>query len=304
MNTPLSTQAPDSLPEPDLSYASYFDDPVKRRLIRSVERVSGQPKIKELYDHYRAHLADDVPFFEAAMRLLKLDVQFSASRHAEIPATGPLVIVANHPFGVLDGLVISWIISCRRSDFKVLTNSALDGVPEAKPWLLPVDFSGTKDAIAANVAMRRDALNHIKSGGCIIVFPGGGVATTPRPFDRTAVDDAWKPFTAKLITHSKAHVTPIYFEGQNSRLFQLASHFSLELRLALVFREVKRRMGKPVSVEIGQTLSPEDISGAGKRDELMTFLREKTYALAGPKRHERYRKAAIRFQKKKPLVYR
>ena len=290
--------------EPDLSYASYFEHPVKRRFIRSVERVSGQPKIKQLYDHYRAHLAEDMPFFEAAMRLLELDVQMSASRLSEIPATGPLVVVANHPFGVLDGLVISWLISLRRSDFKVLTNSALDGVPEAKPWLLPVDFAPTKEAIAANVAMRRNALAHMKSGGCIIVFPGGGVATTPRPFDRTAVDDAWKPFTAKLITHSKAHVTPIYFEGQNSRLFQLASHFSIELRLALVFREVKRRMGKPVPVEIGQTLAPDDISNAGKRSELMDFLRDKTYELAGPQQHDRYRKAAIRFQKKKPRVYR
>ena len=99
-------------------------------------------------------------------------------------------------------------------------------------------------------------------------------------------------------------MTPIYFEGQNSRLFQLASHFSLELRLALVFREVKRRMGKPVLVEIGKTLAPGDISNAGKRSELMDFLRDKTYELAGAKQHDRYRKAAIRFQKKKPLVYR
>lgn len=289
---------------PALSYASYFDDPVKRRFIRMVERLSGQPKIKKLYDYYRTHLATDVPFFDAAMRLLDLDVQFSASQHTKIPPAGPLVVVANHPFGVLDGLVIAWLTSLRRTDFKILTNSALDGIPEAKPWLLPVDFSGTRAALEANIAMRRDAMDHIKSGGCIIVFPGGGVATTPRFLDQMAVDDEWKPFTAKLITHSGAHVTPIYFEGQNSRLFQLASHVSLELRLALVFREVKRRMGKPVPVEIGQTLSLDDLATAGKRKDLMEFLREKTYAMAGPEKHERYRKAGVRFQKKKPLVYR
>ncbi len=289
---------------PELSYASYFEDPVKRRFIRTVERLSGQPKIKKLYDHYREHLSQDVPFFEAAMRLLDLDVRFSASRHAEMPKDGPLVVVANHPFGVLDGLVISWLVSLRRNDFKVLTNSALDGIPEARPYLLPVDFSGTKEATEANVAMRRDAMAHIKAGGCIIVFPGGGVATTPRPFDRTAVDDSWKPFTAKLITHSNASVTPVYFEGQNSRLFQLASHVSLELRLALVFREVKRRMGKALPVAIGETLTPEALAAAGKRRDLMDYLREKTYALAGPERHERYRRAGVRFQQKKPKVYR
>lgn len=289
---------------PDLSYASYFQDPVKRRFIRIVEKLSGQPKIKALYDYYREHLATDVPFFEAAIRLLDLDVNFSASQHTKIPPTGPLVIVANHPFGVLDGLVISWITSLRRPDFKVLTNSALDGIPEAKPWLLPVDFSGTKEAIAANIQMRKDAMTHIKNGGCVIVFPGGGVATTPRLLDKTAVDDAWKPFTAKLITRSGASVTPMYFEGQNSRLYQLASHVSLELRLALIFREVKRRMGKPVPVAIGETLQQDDLANAGKRQDLMDFLREKTYQMADPRMQERLRKAGIRFQRKKPLAYR
>ncbi|KCZ57661.1 lysophospholipid acyltransferase family protein [Hyphomonas chukchiensis] len=294
----------ETLESPELSYASYFDDPLKRRLIRTVERMSGQPKIKQLYEHYRDHLAHDVPFFEAAMRLLDLDVQFSASRLAEIPRTGPLVIVANHPFGVLDGLVICWLVSLRRMDFKVLTNSALDGVPEARPYILPVDFSGTKEALAANVAMRREALDHVKAGGCVIVFPGGGVATTPRPFDRTAVDDEWKPFTAKLISHSGAHVTPVYFEGQNSRLFQLASHFSLELRLALVFREVKRRMGTALPVVIGETLTPDALKDAGKRKGLMEFLRAQTYGLAPVNQTLRYDAATRRFMAKKPLVFR
>ncbi|MCA8897610.1 MAG: lysophospholipid acyltransferase family protein [Hyphomonas sp.] len=296
--------AQDAPPPADLSYASYFDDPVKRRFIRAVERLSGQPKLRKLYEHYRAHLANDVPFFEAAVRLLDLDVRFSASRLADIPREGPLVVVANHPFGVLDGLIICWLISLRRTDFRVLTNSALDGVPEARDYLLRVDFSGTREALAANVAMRKAALDHIKAGSCIIVFPSGGVATTPRPFDRTAVDDEWKPFTAKLITHGNASVTPIYFDGQNSRLFQVASHLSLELRLALVFREVRRRMGKSLRVEIGETLAPDVLATAGKRRGLMEFLRERTYELAGPDQHARLVRAGERFQQRKPLVYR
>lgn len=295
---------PADAPTPELSYASYFQDPVKRRLIRVVEHFSGQPRLKKLYEHYRDHLANDVPFFEAAIRLLNLDVQFSASRLAEIPKDGPLVVVANHPFGVLDGLVICWLVSLRRSDFRVLTNSALDGVPEARDYLLRVDFSGTREAMAANVAMRKAALDHIKNGGCVIVFPSGGVSTTPRPFDRTAVDDEWKPFTAKLITHGNASVTPIFFDGQNSRLFQMASHLSLELRLALVFREVRRRMGKTLQVEIGETLSPDALAAAGKRRGLMEFLRERTYGLAPGQGPLRYQEATRRFMARKPRVFR
>lgn len=289
---------------PELSYAAYFGDPWKRALVRAVERASGQPELARLYTHYREHLANDVPFFEAAVRLLDLQVSFSAGRLAAIPADGPLVVVANHPFGVLDGLVISWLISLRRTDFKVLTNSVLDAVPEAKPWLLPVDFAPTREAVAANVEMRRAALAHVKSGGCVVVFPAGGVSTVPRPFDPLAVDDEWKPFTAKLITQGRASVTPIFFDGQNSRLFQIASHLSLELRLALVFREVKRRMGETLRVEIGETLSPETLDAAGKRKGLMEFLREQTYGLAPDGRASRYRDAGQRFQANKPRIFR
>lgn len=288
---------------PELSYASYFDDPLKRALVRAVEHASGQPKLAKLYAHYRAHLANDVPFFEAAVRLLDIDVSFPAGRLSAMPGEGPLVVVANHPFGVLDGLIISWLISLRRKDFKVLTNSVLDAVPEARPYLLPVSFAATKEAVAANVEMRRVALAHVKGGGCVVVFPAGGVSTVPRPFDPLAVDDEWKPFTAKLITHSRASVTPIFFDGQNSRLFQIASHLSLELRLALVFREVKRRMGETLRVEIGETLSPETLEAAGKRKGLMEFLREQTYGLASDGRAESYREATRRFQAKKPKIF-
>jgi putative hemolysin len=118
------------------------------------------------------------------------------------------------------------------------------------------------------------------------------------------VDDDWKPFTAKLITHGRAAVTPVFFEGQNSRLFQIASHLSLELRLALVFREVRRRMGKTISVGIGETLSPAMLEVAGKRRDLMEFLRERTYGLAPGGRALRYHAATARFMANKPKVFR
>jgi len=289
---------------PELSYAAYFNDPLKRALVRGVERATGQPKLARLYERYRAGELGETGFFEAAIRLLELTILFDEARLADIPADGPLVIVANHPFGVLDGLVISWLIGQRRQDFRVLTNSVLDAVPEAKPFLLPVDFAGTREAVTANITMRKAALAHVKAGGCVIVFPAGGVSTTPGPFDPLAVDDTWKPFTAKLITHGRAAVTPVFFEGQNSRLFQIASHLSLELRLALVFREVRRRMGKTLTVGIGETLSPALLEAAGKRNDLMAFLRERTYGLAPEGRALRYNEATRRFMAKKPKVFR
>lgn len=287
---------------PQLSYAPYFDHPVKRKLVRAIEKVSGQPRLQKLYETYRSDLATE-PFFSAAVKLLELDVQFNASRLAQIPDKGPLVVVANHPFGVLDGLMISWLVSLRRTDFKVLTNAVLDGAPEASDWLLPIDFAPTKEAQKTNIATRAECLERLSGGECIVVFPAGGVSTSPTPFAKAAVDDTWKPFTAKLIKRSNAHVTPIYFEGQNSRLFQWASHMSIELRLALVFREVKRRMGTVMPVHIGETLSPDALEHAGKRHDLMNFLRRETYAMAPTDMQLPIAKAEKRFFEKKPAIF-
>jgi len=287
---------------PKLSYAAYFDHPLKRGMVRTIERLSGQPYLQRLYETYRENLTDE-PFFAAAVKLLNLDVEFSSARLAQIPETGPLVVVANHPFGVLDGLLISWLISLRRKDFKVLTNAILDGAPEVSEWLLPIDFAPTKEAQATNIATRAESLERLNAGECIIVFPAGGVSTSPTPFYRAAVDDTWKPFTAKLITRSEAHVTPIFFEGQNSRLFQWASHVAIELRLALIFREVKRRVGTAIPVHIGETLTPETLANAGKRHELMNFLRDQTYGMAPGSQQAAIAKAHARFEAAKPAIF-
>ncbi len=264
--------------------------------------MSGQPRLQKLYETYRSDLGDE-PFFAAAVKLLDLEVEFNASRLAQIPANGPLVVVANHPFGVLDGLLVSWLISLRRTDFKVLTNAVLDGAPEARNWLLPIDFAPTKAARAVNIATRAEALQRLSDGECIIVFPAGGVSTSPTPFTKAAVDDTWKPFTAKLITRSGASVTPIYFEGQNSRLFQWASHVSLELRLAMIFREVRRRIGTRMPVHIGETLSAEHLAGAGKRHDLMAYLRAETYGMAPDNFQSALARAQAQWDQKKPTIF-
>ena len=157
-----------------------------------------------------------------------------------------------------------------------------------------------------NLATRKESLQILKDGGCVVVFPAGGVSTSPTFFARTAVDDEWKPFTAKMITQSGAHVTPLFFEGQNSRLYQWASHISSPLRLALMFREVKRRMGTVLPVHIGETLSPEDLQNAGKRAEMMNYLRNKTYGMASEAHQAKIRKAAKRMaaRERKPVSLR
>jgi putative hemolysin len=261
------------------SYSTQDQPLMQRAVIQAIEKMGGQRKLKKLYDNHLQDRRQGETFFDAAVRLLRINVQFDAERLGAVPADGPVVFVANHPYGVLDGIILTWLFMKVRPDTKVLANSVLCQAPDAQGNLLPVDFAGTREAQAINVRSRVDAQKFLKSGGAIGIFPAGGVSTSERPLKGPAIDLAWAPFTAKMIRMSKATVVPIYFEGQNSRLFQLASHMSLTLRLSLVFRETARRMGSKLSVRVGKPIPFEAIAAIEDRTQLVQLLREKTFAL-------------------------
>ena len=266
--------------EPVFSYADPTDRPVKRHLIHLIERATGQRELKRIYLDNQQHPRAGESFFAAAVRRLSLDVQFDPARLARIPRTGPLVIVSNHPYGVLDGIVLSWLVEKIRSDFLVLTNAVLLRAPEIRQFVLPVDFAGTPEAMAINLESRSQARDHLARGGAVVVFPAGGVSTAPdRLGRRPAVDSPWQPFTSQLIQRTKATVVPVCFSGQNSRLFQIASHLSLTLRLSLIFREVRNRIGTTLPVAIGDPIPYALLSHIKDRQALADELMTRTYAL-------------------------
>ena len=118
----------------------------------------------------------------------------------------------------------------------------------------------------------------LEKGGALVIFPGGTVSTTPTLLARKAKDPEWKTFTGRMIVQGKAPVVPVYFDGQNSRLFQIASHISMTLRLSLLFKEVHDRIGENLTVRIGKRIPYETLKGFSDRKELMAFLRDQTYA--------------------------
>jgi len=266
----------EALPAEAFSYAAPDDPLVKRLVIHAIERATGQPYLRWLYEQYVPRQGET--FWDAAIRLLELTVSYDAEKLVTWPRTGPLVVVCNHPYGVLDGIVACHLVGKARADFKVLTNAVICKAEPLRQYLLPIDFSETKAAMATNLKSRNAALAHLKDSGCILIFPAGGVSTTQKWWQRRAIDSEWKTFTAKLIRSAKAPVAPLYFAGQNSRLFQLVSHISLTLRLALLFHEVHNKIGSTVHTALGDIIPYEDLSVIADRHALMAFLREKTYA--------------------------
>lgn len=263
----------------DFTYSIQSQSRAKRAFIKSVEKIGGQAKLEQLYLKYRNESDRTSDFFDAAVRYLELNVKFDDRQLAGVPKDGPVVFIANHPYGVLDGIVLTWLARKARVDTKVLANHVLCQAPEARSNLLPVDFTGTREALRTNIHSRKVAQETLLAGGAIGVFPAGGVGASENPLKGPAVDAAWHPFIAKLIIRSQATVVPIFFAGQNSRMFQLASHTSYTWRLSLFFFETARRIGSDLDVAIGEPISFDELAGHRNRQSLIQNLRQRTFAL-------------------------
>lgn len=264
----------------NLSYAGTFTNPFKANTIRVFEWLTGKITLLTLVRKFeRTGRLPGQSFWKKALDLLQIDLLTPEDQIRRIPETGPVVVVANHPHGLVDGMVLAELIGQVRSDFKILTRSLLTNVPEIQYHMLPVSFPHEPDAVRKNLEMRKLAMSHLSEGGVIILFPAGQVATSPGWFD-AAIEPEWMPFTAKMILKSDAKVVPIFFPGQNSRWFQIANHLSLTIRQGLLLHEIVHAMKKPQKPVIGEVIGREEVAPwQGNPRGFMAHLRDRTLAL-------------------------
>jgi putative hemolysin len=208
-----------------------------------------------------------------------IEIQTPADQIARIPRAGPLVVVANHPHGLVDGMVLAALIGQVRQDYKILTRTLLTGVEEIRNFVIPVPFPHEADALQQNLEMRRRSMDHLAAGGVIVLFPSGMVASSDSMFG-PAVEAEWLPFTAKMIQRSGATVLPVYFPGQNSRWYQIANQISPTLRQGLLIHEVVHALNAPQAPVIGQPIPLQEARPwADNPRGFMRWLRDRTLAL-------------------------
>lgn len=264
-----------------LTYSNTFDSPMKRTAIRGIEWLTGKITIlRRIREFERRGTPQGQAFWRACLDVMGIDLLTAAEDLARIPREGPVVLVANHPHGLVDGMILADLIGRVRQDYRILTRSILTGIDEsAASYMIPVPFPHEEDSQRKMIEMRGKAMDHLRAGGLVALFPSGVVASAQSLFG-PAVEAEWNVFTAKMIRTSGATVLPVYFPGSNSRWYQMAAQLSPTLRQGLLLHEIVHAMDHPQKPVIGDPIPPSETAGriADPR-AFMAWLRDRTLAL-------------------------
>ena len=206
----------------DISYAYSAQTRGGRALIKLMENATGRVSLIKRARGYEDDVANGNDFWQVMVQRYGLNLDIVGGSLDNIPRDKPLIMIANHPYGILDGLMLGHILTQTRGDFRILAHKVFRKAEDLNRVILPISFDETKEAVKLNLETRKVALDYLNNGGAIGIFPGGTVSTAAKPFAHP-MDPAWRSFTARLIAKSGATVVPLFFDGANSSLFQYAS---------------------------------------------------------------------------------
>ncbi|MGJ8622903.1 MAG: lysophospholipid acyltransferase family protein [Yoonia sp.] len=264
-----------------LTYSETFDSPLRRTIIKTIEWCTGKVQVLRMVRQFEKRgKLNGQAFWRSALDVMGIDLLTPQDQLDRIPKTGPVVVVANHPHGLVDGMIMAELIGRVRTDYRILTRAFLTDLDaDAGSFLIPVPFPHEPDAQAKMVAMRRQAMDYLNQGGLIALFPSGVVASSNSMFG-PMVEDEWNLFTAKMIRMSGARVVPLFFPGANSRWYQMANQISPTLRQSLLIHEIVKACNKPQKPVVGQPFDPSEVQQRLQEPRrFMAWLRQATLDL-------------------------
>ena len=217
-----------------------------------INKISKVDEIKSLYKINYEDLKKSSNFWKKTLNILNID--YYAEHITNIPKTGSAIVVANHPFGLLDGLIICSIICDIRKDYKILINEEVSQIDQIREYLLPIKFSTVTADIKKNIITKKKAIEHLNSNGILITFPSGEVATSSLIFNE-ANEREWKPLIGSIINKTKADIVPVRFFGKNSLFFHTIGFINNNLRRVLFIRELFNKKNKKFNLTIGKRIT-------------------------------------------------
>ena len=263
-----------------LSISRFFGEPL-RGILHPVEpMIQRLFSFDELWDVYEAARrgTDSAGAVRKLLALLGITYQVDPGDLARIPLCGPVLAVANHPFGLLEGALLAVLLPQIRPDVRILANSLLSAFPELQERCIYVDPFGHKASIPANARALRESLKWLRRGGMVVAFPAGEVSH-PEWLSSIPIDPPWNPALGRIAQRAGAAAVPIFFKGSNSLAFHLAGAVHPALRTASLPRELLNKRGRRISIRIGRAVSSGILESLANGKEVMDYLRCRTYLL-------------------------
>jgi len=255
-----------------------------------VDRLIGLHKIDEL-NAMLSKIEDNKRFLRTLISTMNISVNVKNNDTALIPQGGRVVVVANHPFGGLEGIILATILTTARPDIKILANYLLKAIQPLQDLFIFVDPFEQRQSLTHNIRAMKKAVQWLNSDKMLVIFPAGAVSHFQLR-RREISDPPWSTTVARLIRKTEASVLPVYFEGANSYLFQILGLIHPMLRTALLPRELLKKTGKTITLEIRQPIPWEKLRLFADDHDLTGYLRVKTYMTQDA--DEPRRKAGIR----------
>jgi putative hemolysin len=266
--------------------------------ITLLAEVSGLKRLEKFYDSI-GHL-HDLEFVAGVFTNLDLDLEVSDADMQNIPTTGGVVFVANHPYGAIDGLALVQVLARRRPDLKVMANFLLQQLEPLRDRFIgvnPFEQMGSRSSFQG----MRQAMEHVKQGGALAVFPAGEVSSW-HTTTRAISDPRWKVPAIKLIQHLAVPVVPVWFDGANSVVFQMLGMIHPSLRTLALPTEMMRMRGRSVRMRIGRPIKTAEIQAFQGTEQLGRYLRAKTYSLGSGLQVKRDLFEPLRFPRKPDVI--
>jgi putative hemolysin len=267
-------------------------DKIRNRVLRLFARMAKRPieSICGLRASNRIYarawkMPKEIPFCDRVLQSVGVRTHFTEEELFRVPKEGAVVVVANHPFGGVEGVILLSLLRRVRPDVKAMANYLLSEIAEMRDDFIFVDPFASKTATQANLRPIKDSLKWLKDGHLLIVFPSGEVSSFDRRTWRVR-DPAWSASIAALVRKTGATVVPMFFPGRNNIFFNVAGIIHPLFRTSLLPRQIANKKGKNVTVRIGTPLTTKALEPFSlDDDQLIKYLRFRSYLLAERETH-------------------
>ncbi|MBL7075895.1 MAG: lysophospholipid acyltransferase family protein [Kiritimatiellae bacterium] len=282
------------------SVANPFKGNIPRKLFFPVGRILDKVLgLDGVYDIYMRSAAGsrDRPFSDNVLEAMDLAFEVTEADVARIPDTGPVVVVANHCFGGVEGVLLASLLQMVRQDVRIMANYMLSRIPEMHDLFFFVDPFGGKDAPRSNIRPIKQSIKWLRDGGIFGVFPSGEVAHFD-PRKRAVVEGEWSTSIGGVIRRTKATVVPVFFDGSNTALFHLLGLVHPRLRTARLPHELLNKQGRTIPAYVGNPIPFSRLEDMDTDREIIDYVRMRTYNLRNRKGHRSRR--IIRLPRRHP----